>query len=518
MFSADITWTPVAEVGGFQRATNAKPPSRRPSRSETERVVDASADDVSSVRSSGNSRKQSVFRWRRGKKPASESGGGVPSSSSHRATSSVGSHKQLSIDTVAEMSEDRGPERHELPASDSEPSHVPTRRTKIPAGRFPPVSPYAAPTTPRYRLPSSTQAGEEPTSPSDSDQPAWTKDMEFDSTLRNPEEFIPSSRGSNAASSYTDSSPRTTVFSPTTRSSIPSGLSPPPKHAQRPVPRNPPPPATSLETLIARMPFATPHTILARLTETYNPLPFPLLHDLNLEKDLWLLAHLHNLLPASPLPTASRILDIASPVSSLLQLSVTNPTARIAHLSNSPPPHPLANVASLSFLSLSDVSFPLADSAFDYARLTHVVAGLFSPPQIKTLIREAHRVLAVRGVLEFRVVDPMLVDAGEAVRKWVEEELLVALEGEFRCTRPGVLVPLWMREVGFQMGEVEVLEVGVGGGEGEGEGEETSVEEVLGAEVGRWLLRGQYPFVERWCWEEGDGGRWRVLTIRGLKT
>lgn len=106
----------------------------------------------------------------------------------------------------------------------------------------------------------------------------------------------------------------------------------------------------------------------------------------------------------------------------------------------------------------------------------------------------------------------MPTEAGPETRRWVEEELLVQLEGEFRCARPGVVVPMWMREAGFQMGEVGMLELDLRGVEGE------RVEERLEGEVGRWLLSGQYPFVKGWCWEKGVGGRWRVLSLRGVKS
>ncbi len=154
------------------------------------------------------------------------------------------------------------------------------------------------------------------------------------------------------------------------------------------------------------------------------------------------------------------------------------------------------------------------------------VMGAFSSPQLKALLRECHRVLAVRGLLEIRLVDPKPRDAGPAVAKWFEEELLVVLEGEFRCTRPAMMVPVWASEAGLEYMDL----AGAGGGcdlqlrvcvE-----DRASVEERLEVELCRSLLRSQYPFVRTWLWEIhecrveclGLRTRFQVMTIFALKT
>ena len=103
---------------------------------------------------------------------------------------------------------------------------------------------------------------------------------------------------------------------------------------------------------------------------------------------------------------------------------------------------------------------------------------------------ECHRVLAVRGLIELRLVDPAPRDVGPASARWVESELLVSLESEFRCTRPAVMVPVWAREAGLELAEgsgfdFHEFRVCVG--------EDATVEERLEAEVGRSLLQSQYP-------------------------
>lgn len=269
--------------------------------------------------------------------------------------------------------------------------------------------------------------------------------------------------------------------------------------------------------------------------------------DVDLEKELWLLTELHlrdaalsthclpvrtsigPTLPVRAVQRSGRILDVCSSPADLVQLAALQPGARIAHLA--PPAGPDAmmeqlplphNVASLSLMLTQGLAFPLGDASFDHARVAPAAVGTFSAPQLKALLRECHRVLAVRGLVELRLVDPVPRDAGPATARWIESELLVLLESEFRCTRPAVMVPLWAREAGLELAEgsgFDFHEFRVCVGEG------ATVEERLEAKVGRSLLRSQYPFVKKWLWEVDacrvecleNATRFRVTTVFGLK-
>ncbi|KAK0716008.1 hypothetical protein B0H67DRAFT_610660 [Lasiosphaeris hirsuta] len=304
--------------------------------------------------------------------------------------------------------------------------------------------------------------------------------------------------------------------------------------------------------------------------EWTEPLDAGSRQEIHLEKDLWLVSELllrDTALTAPPpvpvrtlldptFPTravqlsSGRILDVASRPAELYHLALLQPAARIAHLVPAaaaaaavsvadggggtgswttnllPLPH---NVASLSLMPTQGsqgVAFPLGDASFEHVRATPAAVGAFSSPQLRALLRECHRVLAVRGLLEIRLVDPKPRDAGPAVARWVEAELLVALESEFRCTRPAVMVPVWACEAGL-----ECMHLGEGNQGGVHEfrvcvEDGAAAEEQLEAELCRWLLRSQYPFVRTWLWEIHEcrveclelTTRFGVMSLFGLKT
>ncbi|KAK4442673.1 hypothetical protein QBC34DRAFT_312585 [Podospora aff. communis PSN243] len=292
------------------------------------------------------------------------------------------------------------------------------------------------------------------------------------------------------------------------------------------------------------MPSASAATRWNRATEEWiEPLDPRDRREIAVEKELWLLAELSlrdAALPSSTTPVrtsagptlpvhavqrSGRILDVCSRPAELLHLAALQPEARIAHLGatteegSGPFPH---NVAGLSLSTARGVSFPLGDASFDHARVTAAAVGAFSAPQLKGLLRECHRVLAVRGMLELRLVDPTPVEMGPNTARWVESELVVGLESEFKCTRPGVMVPVWAREAGLELME--------GDGFGAHEfrvcvGEGATAVDRLEVEVGRRLLRSQFPCVKSWLWEVEScraecverATRFRVTTVFSLK-
>ncbi|KAF2463415.1 uncharacterized protein BDR25DRAFT_245667, partial [Lindgomyces ingoldianus] len=79
------------------------------------------------------------------------------------------------------------------------------------------------------------------------------------------------------------------------------------------------------------------------------------------------------------------------------------------------------------------------------------LAASFPASRILSVLQESHRVLAPDGVMEFRIVDPLPdpKTVGNLLNHWIEEYLLLNLEKSFRCSRPSLLVPMWIREAGF---------------------------------------------------------------------
>jgi len=319
------------------------------------------------------------------------------------------------------------------------------------------------------------------------------------------------------------------------------------------------------------MTSASATTRLNRATEDWpGPLDAADRDQINLEKQLWLLTELHlrdtSISPpffststsleniairATQRPGPIHILDICSRKADLFHLAaLQQPAARIAHLhltksnsnSNSvdntslhllPP-----NVASIALSANIEniLSLPLGDVSFEHVRITPSAIGSFSSPQLRALLMECHRVLAVRGYLEVRLVDPsppcattsnVGVACGPATTKWIESELLLALESRFQCTRPVALIPVWARDVGL-----EVL-TGESGSGREHEftfrvcvPEGATVEDKLEMELGRELLRAQYPFVTKWVWDVDEcqteclerGTRFRVVSVFAIKS
>jgi hypothetical protein len=313
-----------------------------------------------------------------------------------------------------------------------------------------------------------------------------------------------------------------------------------------------------VHSLIRRMTSASVATRLSRLSEEWvEPLEAQSRLEIEFEKELWLLTELllggamasvapaltslGQVLPVPAVKRAVRILDVASRPADVHQLAALQPGARIAHLSASAAtPYPLpSNVAGLPIPAGDLFSLALGDGSFDHVRAAPAAAGGFTPPQLKAFMHESHRVLAVRGLLEFRFIDPHPVDAGPNTSRWIDSSLLLVLESTFRCVRPAALIPLWAQEAGFELlccrrggdGDVEsvssqatvtdIREMVVCVDE-----ESATVDERLEAELCKSLLRNQYPSVRDWVWEVQDcrdecigrKTKLRAVTLFGFKS
>jgi hypothetical protein len=98
----------------------------------------------------------------------------------------------------------------------------------------------------------------------------------------------------------------------------------------------------------------------------------------------------------------------------------------------------------------------LRDSSFEHIR-ANALASAFEAPQLKQILQECHRLLVLGGQLELRLMDPVPDSngTGPLLRDCLERHLLLNLEKSFRCLRPMLLIPIWMREVGFTLSENE---------------------------------------------------------------
>lgn len=185
---------------------------------------------------------------------------------------------------------------------------------------------------------------------------------------------------------------------------------------------------------------------------------------------------------------------------------------------------------------------PYAPSIFSSINAL-TLTSLLSAPSIPALLRECHRVLTPEGVLHLTVLDPAPVSStmGPSLRAWLEENLLLNLETQFRCASPSRLLPIWLHDAGFRSQDERARvskirfwalgrgEGGFSGGEEEDGGIEPSVElGNLTAVVGRMLWReiwGNYVVGDRWWWEDENivdecarmGTRWECSVLEIVK-
>ncbi len=95
---------------------------------------------------------------------------------------------------------------------------------------------------------------------------------------------------------------------------------------------------------------------------------------------------------------------------------------------------------------------PLSEASVQHIRSNNM-PSLFATWQIKRVLSECHRVLAPGGILELRIVEPCPEVTGSAfkLQEWLDLHLVFNLEKAMRCVRPGRLIPVWLRECGFEL-------------------------------------------------------------------
>jgi hypothetical protein len=72
---------------------------------------------------------------------------------------------------------------------------------------------------------------------------------------------------------------------------------------------------------------------------------------------------------------------------------------------------------------------------------------------IPAFLKECYRLLAPNGQFEARLVNaqPERSTIGPKLSAWLEDNLIIQLETEFRCSRPCEVVPSWANSAGFRM-------------------------------------------------------------------
>ncbi|KAI9741248.1 MAG: hypothetical protein M1834_002964 [Cirrosporium novae-zelandiae] len=226
---------------------------------------------------------------------------------------------------------------------------------------------------------------------------------------------------------------------------------------------------TPFQRFIHRMESAGSKIILDALQEEWDEPDEDARDEMELEKQLWALTALQLLSVKASRPMngdqtephadnivngRGKILELYGNRAEAYQISAMAPSSRIHYLSPNPPntiPLP-SNLSYLTVPSPDILPFPFPESSFTHIRST-ALPSLIQSNKFPPLFKECHRVLASDGVLELRILDPMPIKSttGPKLRAWIEEHVLVNLEKKFRCSRPGILVPSWIKDAGFKI-------------------------------------------------------------------
>lgn len=213
----------------------------------------------------------------------------------------------------------------------------------------------------------------------------------------------------------------------------------------------------------------------------------------------------------------------------------------ITHLSPSPLSHQLfPNVQPLSSPLLSNSALSVASSSFTAVHCLPLPSTV--PSQgIPALLHNINRCLVPGGALHLTLIDPSPAagSLGPRMRHWLEKNLLLSVERQFRCMNPTKLFPIWLADAGLRAEASTIAgfrfhaassgpEPGDGPSMGSSAGDEERVRLELRSTVGRTLWRevwGAFVNGDSWWWEEGDivdeclrlGTYWEYSIIEAVK-
>jgi hypothetical protein len=130
------------------------------------------------------------------------------------------------------------------------------------------------------------------------------------------------------------------------------------------------------------------------------------------------------------------------------------------HFLTTKPQRPIPLPGNVSYLTVREfgvVPLPYPGDYFSHIRAS-TLPSLVPSARLPDLFSECYKLLAPGGFMEIRLMDatPVRKTAGPLMRVWIEDRLSVNLERLFRCSKPCLLVPGWLKEAGFDLGTLEV--------------------------------------------------------------
>ncbi|KAK4453141.1 hypothetical protein QBC34DRAFT_217652 [Podospora aff. communis PSN243] len=383
--------------------------------------------------------------------------------------------------------------------------------------------------------PLSPATGDE--TPATKDEPANGKMTQVSFDLERPQEYTNLKPPSSAVSATTRSSRRKNTTSVTKlRADNPDAWKPPDNWSQgapeaKSAPNSAAPSPRRQDTAqhimsldlvamqreIARMAAASAEIVTVRLNENWgNSTDASFYRELEMEKKRWMLSALHNMQMyteganadhvAKDSGEGKKMLALFESQATASYLAASYPEAQFTHIS----PQPLStvlfpNVKALP-LAISGL-LPLATNR--YSKVFCLCLPSMMPSQeIPRLLRTVHRCLTPKGILHLTVIDPSPAtqSLGPKMRHWLDQNLILNLESQFRCISPSRLLPAWLADArlranGSVISRVKCELVCKTGQDG------ASAEAQLRSTVGRKLWQevwGSFVHGTTWWWDDPE--------------
>ncbi|PBP16261.1 hypothetical protein BUE80_DR013067 [Diplocarpon rosae] len=341
----------------------------------------------------------------------------------------------------------------------------------------------------------------------------------------------------------------------------------------------PPAEIAHLRKSIRRMDAASPKIILERLKEEWvGVADASVYRELELEKQLWMLTALRSLKKKNSLEDISeaqisgspKILSLYENHASSSSLSALTTATEVHHLSTSPlSPKSYPNVHPLS-VPRPTTQLPYASNSFSHI-YAFSIPSLLPASSIPSILEECHRTLISAaetlsspptsistspshsvppfvtttpskssnrgGTLHLTILDPSPLPAtlGPLLRAWLDNNLILHLEKQFRCINPSRLFPVWLSDAGLRAPGSTIVNVRFfasvtpSGHPANGVEEEMeNTRHELKSVVGRMLWKemwGAYVQGQKWWWEdegiveecEKMGTAWEYAVVEAVK-
>ncbi|KAK3325327.1 hypothetical protein B0H66DRAFT_615829 [Apodospora peruviana] len=293
---------------------------------------------------------------------------------------------------------------------------------------------------------------------------------------------------------------------------------------------------------IKKMAAACPQSILVKLNEEWGTVADPGFYkEVEMSRKRWMLSALDYLKDTNESPEQDshpsskdeKVLALFESQSTASYLAAFYSDGEITHLS----PSPLSHILFPNIQPIVSTITPAVTLAPNLFTSVHCLAlpSLVPSHEILPLLWSIHRCLASSGVLHLNLIDPAPVakSLGPCMRQWLEQNLMLNLGKQFRCTNPCKLIPEWLGEAhlrapGSQVSRVKFQAVYLPGSPPSNVIKIDQGRSELLTTVGRLLWKevwGKFVHGNVWWWDDADcvkeclrlGTYWEYLKIGTIK-